>query len=248
MSDHFMKSVMNVLYHGFNFVTGYDPWTVAAVRRVEVDHPRVLRGRPWIRGGRLSPLLLATYTEARSRSHLHFREEAENERMHLLVSLKMFEASPITRALCVAAQFGMRPSSRSPTRFIRVRCIGRWLPQETAVQTRSVGGVLLSQHAFRRDRRTRRYDNLVDKTTAPGNSSTASGTASPRRASPRRTGKLPRRREVGRLPPTRSADESHHRDVNHTFATLPRGRTLPSRNGSGLRPRSHGTRSRSSNQ
>ena len=25
MSDHVMKSVMNVLYHGFNFVTGYDP-------------------------------------------------------------------------------------------------------------------------------------------------------------------------------------------------------------------------------
>ena len=25
VSDHFMKGVMNVLYHGFNFVTGYDP-------------------------------------------------------------------------------------------------------------------------------------------------------------------------------------------------------------------------------
>ena len=25
MSDHFMKGVMNILYHGFNFVTGYDP-------------------------------------------------------------------------------------------------------------------------------------------------------------------------------------------------------------------------------
>ena len=25
MSDHFMKGVMNALYHGFNFVTGYDP-------------------------------------------------------------------------------------------------------------------------------------------------------------------------------------------------------------------------------
>jgi hypothetical protein len=25
MSDHLMKGVMNVLYHGFNFVTGYDP-------------------------------------------------------------------------------------------------------------------------------------------------------------------------------------------------------------------------------
>ena len=25
MSDHFMKGVMNVLYHGFNIITGYDP-------------------------------------------------------------------------------------------------------------------------------------------------------------------------------------------------------------------------------
>ena len=36
MSDHFMKGVMNVLYHGFNIVTGYDPVdpsVAASIRR-----------------------------------------------------------------------------------------------------------------------------------------------------------------------------------------------------------------------
>ena len=37
--------------------------------------------------------------------------------------LKMFEASPITRALCVAAQFGMTPFLALTYAIIRVRCI-----------------------------------------------------------------------------------------------------------------------------
>ena len=36
-------------------------------------------------------------------------EEAENERMHLLVCLKMFDAGPITRLMCVGAQVAMTP-------------------------------------------------------------------------------------------------------------------------------------------
>jgi hypothetical protein len=36
-------------------------------------------------------------------------EEAENERMHLLVCLKMFETSAVTRTLVVAAQLVMTP-------------------------------------------------------------------------------------------------------------------------------------------
>ena len=38
-----------------------------------------------------------------------FLEEAENERMHLLVCLQMFEANSVTKALVVAAQVSMTP-------------------------------------------------------------------------------------------------------------------------------------------
>ena len=49
VSDHLMKGVMNVLYHGFNFVTGYDPVdpsVAASLRRCR----RAFRGRERARG------------------------------------------------------------------------------------------------------------------------------------------------------------------------------------------------------
>ena len=62
--------------------------------------------------------------------------QAENERMHLLGCLKMFEASPITRALCVAAQFGMTPFL-ALTYAIHPGSMHRFVGylEETAVQT-----------------------------------------------------------------------------------------------------------------
>jgi hypothetical protein len=45
MSDHFMKGVMNVLYHGFNFVTGYDP-VDPSPRSVAVRKSTSASGRP----------------------------------------------------------------------------------------------------------------------------------------------------------------------------------------------------------
>ena len=73
MSDHLMKGVMNVLYHGFNFVTGYDPVDPSpAVRRMAAHH----FGSPSLEfpvcGRGLPALLLVTYAEARPWRHLHF--------------------------------------------------------------------------------------------------------------------------------------------------------------------------------
>merc|ERR1711887_58091 len=54
---------------------------VAAVRRVALNYPRIFRWRARFCRCGLSPLLLVTYTEARSWSHLHFFR-GSRERAH----------------------------------------------------------------------------------------------------------------------------------------------------------------------
>ena len=98
------------LYHSFNFITGYDskdpsvnsiewrliilesiagvPGFVAAAFRHFRSLRTLSRDYGWI------PTLL---------------EEAENERMHLLVCLNVFQASFVTRMLVVTAQVSMTP-------------------------------------------------------------------------------------------------------------------------------------------
>ena len=72
MSDHFMKGVMNVLYHGFNFVTGYDP--VDPSPRSVAWRLIILESFAGVPGFVAAGFrhFYSTYAEARSRSHLHF--------------------------------------------------------------------------------------------------------------------------------------------------------------------------------
>ena len=97
MSDHFMKGVMNVLYHGFNFVTGYDP--VDPSPRSVAWRLIILESFAGVPGFVAAGFRHFYSLRTLKRDHgaiYTFLEEAENERMHLLVCLKMFEASPIT--------------------------------------------------------------------------------------------------------------------------------------------------------
>merc|ERR1711924_85276 len=81
VSDHFMKGVMNVVSR-LQFRHWLRPCgPVAAVRRVALNYPRVLRRSPRFRGGRLPPLLLSTHAKARPRRHLHFLR-GSRERAH----------------------------------------------------------------------------------------------------------------------------------------------------------------------
>merc|ERR1711924_285408 len=110
VSGHVMKLIMNVLYHGFNFVTGYDP--VDPSPRSVAWRLIILESFAGVPGFVAAGFRHFYSLRTLKRDHgaiYTFLEEAENERMHLLVCLNMFEASPITRALCVAAQFGMTP-------------------------------------------------------------------------------------------------------------------------------------------
>ena len=137
MSDHFMKGVMNALYHGFNFVTGYDP--VDPSPRSVAWRLIILESFAGVPGFVAAGFRHFYSLRTLKRDHgaiYTFLEEAENERMHLLVCLKMFEASPITRALCVAAQFGMTPFL-ALTYAIHPGSMHRFVGylEETAVQT-----------------------------------------------------------------------------------------------------------------
>ena len=137
MSDHFMKGVMNVLYHGFNFVTGYDP--VDPSPRSVAWRLIILESFAGVPGFVAAGFRHFYSLRTLKRDHgaiYTFLEEAENERMHLLVCLKMFEASPITRALCVAAQFGMTPFL-ALTYAVHPGSMHRFVGylEETAVQT-----------------------------------------------------------------------------------------------------------------
>jgi len=208
MSDHFMKGVMNVLYHGFNFVTGYDP--VDPSPRSVAWRLIILESFAGVPGFVAAGFRHFYSLRTLKRDHgaiYTFLEEAENERMHLLVCLKMFEASPITRALCVAAQFGMTPFL-ALTYAVHPGSMHRFVGylEETAVET---------------------YTNLVDKTTTPGTKlhDEWQGLAAPGIA--KAYWKLDRDAKWVDCLQHMLADESHHRDVNHTFATLPEGAPNP---------------------
>lgn len=110
IADHVMNKLMYSLYHTFNFVTGYTPvdpsvqsiqWRLLMLESIAgvpgfvaagVRHFRSLRKLQKDHGW-IATLL----------------EEAENERMHLLLCLETFQATPLTQVLVVAAQYVMVP-------------------------------------------------------------------------------------------------------------------------------------------
>merc|ERR1711865_160329 len=107
-----------------------------------------LRWRPRICGGRISPLLFFTNAQARPRRHLHVSgggRERANAPARLFEDVR---GLAITRALCVAAQFGMTPFLVL-TYAIHPGSMHRFVGylEGAAVQT---------------------YDNLVTKTATPG--------------------------------------------------------------------------------
>ena len=98
------------LYHTFNFVTGYKEGN-ASVKAIEW-RLIVLESIAGVPG-----FVAAGFRHFRSLRRLQrdhgfiatLLEEAENERMHLLVCLQMFEASYVTRAMVMVAQAVMAP-------------------------------------------------------------------------------------------------------------------------------------------
>jgi Alternative oxidase len=110
LSDHIMRGSMYGMYHLFNFLTRYktiNPEVRAIEWRLIILES--VSGVP--------AFIAAAFRHFRSLRTLQrdygwiatLLEEAENERMHLLICLNMFHAGKVTRLAVVAAQTVITP-------------------------------------------------------------------------------------------------------------------------------------------
>jgi len=109
-ADRVVNKLMYGLYHSFNFVTGYDP-VDPGVKAMEwrLIMLESIAGVPGF--------VAAGFRHFRSLRQLKrdygwiptLLEEAENERMHLLICLSTFQANTLTRYIVIGAQYVMVP-------------------------------------------------------------------------------------------------------------------------------------------
>jgi len=200
-SDHVMHALMFSLYKAFNWVTGFKPENTP-VRAVEW-RLIVLESFAGVPG-----FMAAMFRHFRSlrtlrRDHgwIHtLLEEAENERMHLLICMKMFKANFVTRLLVLAAQVCMTPILAA-VYVVHPRAVHRFVGylEETACLT---------------------YANIIRQVETPGTPLNKAWAVLPAPALAKTYWKLHEDAMWVDCLKCMFADESNHRDVNHTFATM----------------------------
>eukprot|EP00419_Tripos_fusus_P023060 CAMPEP_0172727794 /NCGR_PEP_ID=MMETSP1074-20121228/91876_1 /TAXON_ID=2916 /ORGANISM="Ceratium fusus, Strain PA161109" /LENGTH=358 /DNA_ID=CAMNT_0013554975 /DNA_START=49 /DNA_END=1122 /DNA_ORIENTATION=- len=200
-SDHVMHVLMSSLYRAFNWVTGFKPENTP-VRAVEW-RLIVLESFAGVPG-----FMAAMFRHFRSlrslqRDHgwIHtLLEEAENERMHLLICMKMFKANFVTRLLVLAAQVCMTPFLAA-IYVVHPRAVHRFVGylEETACLT---------------------YANIIHQVETPGTALHKAWADLPAPALAKTYWKLHEDAMWVDCLKCMFADESNHRDVNHTFATM----------------------------
>eukprot|EP01032_Pedospumella_encystans_P008527 gene8527-10112_t len=208
LSDKIMKFVMISLYRTFNYVTGYEEGN-ASVKSVEW-RLIVLESVAGVPG-----FVAAACRHFRSLRRLDrdqgwiatLLEEAENERMHLLVCMRMFQASWLTRAMVIVAQFTVTPFLVM-VHLIHPQSMHRFVGylEETACHT---------------------YASIIEQTQRPGTQLHAGWTNLPAPDIAINYWKLPKDAKWVDALKCIFADECHHRDVNHTFAELPQTEANP---------------------
>lgn len=201
VSDRIMHKIMWSLYRGFNLITGYKAENTP-VRSVEW-RLIVLESFAGVPG-----FMAAMFRHFRSlrtlqRDHgwIHtLLEEAENERMHLLVCMNMFKASFVTRFLVIAAQVCMTPFLAA-VYIVKPGAVHRFVGylEETACLT---------------------YANIIHQVETPGTPLHEAWADVPAPEVAKMYWKLPQDSLWVDALKCMFADESNHRDVNHTFATM----------------------------
>lgn len=206
--DRAVQTVMYGMYHSFNFITGY-----------KADNPSV-KSIEWrliilesVAG--VPGFVAAGFRHFRSLRTLQrdhgwiatLLEEAENERMHLFVCLKMFEASWLTRALVVSAQVILTPTLML-TYMIHPPAMHRFVGylEETACHT---------------------YVSIIEQVQIPGTHLNLAWKDVPAPDFARGYWKLSDDAMFVDVLMRMCADETHHRDVNHTFADMKPDDTNP---------------------
>jgi hypothetical protein len=201
ISDKIVNASMYGLYHSFNFITRYDEKN-PSVNAIEW-RLIVLESIAGVPG-----FVAAGFRHFRSlrtldRDHgwiATLLEEAENERMHLLTCLQVFEASKLTRAIVIAAQCVMTPILMS-VYLVNPKSMHRFVGylEETACHT---------------------YANILQKIDQPGTHLNKGWDKTLAPAMAIGYWKLSEDALWKDVLGCIMADECHHRDVNHTFADM----------------------------
>ncbi len=193
--------VGKVLYRGFNWVTGYRADN-PPVRSVEwrLIFLEAFAGVPGFIGAGFRHFRSLRMLERDHGFIFSLLEEAENERMHLLVCMKMFEAGILTRSLVIASQFVATPVLMG-VYIVKPQALHRFVGylEETAVHT---------------------YANLVQATETPGTLVHEAWKDVPAPEIAINYWKLKSDAKWVDCLKMMLADESHHRDVNHAFASM----------------------------
>lgn len=202
ISDKLMYSIMYYgLYHPFNLLTGYrsvDPSPKAIEWRLIVLES--FAGVPGFVAAGMRHFRSLRSLE-RDYGWIHtLLEEAENERMHLLVCLKMFEAGPVTRLMCVGAQLALTPFLMG-VYVVHPKAMHRFVGylEQTACET---------------------YHNIIEHIETPGTQLHGAWAELPAPEIAKGYWKLADDAKWVDALRCIYADESHHRDVNHTFADM----------------------------
>lgn len=209
VSDKVAQNFMKTLYHGFNLITGYketNPTPKSLEWRLIILES--FAGVPGFIAAGFRHFYSLRNLKRDHGAIFTFLEEAENERMHLLVCLKMFRAGILTKSMVIMAQLTMTPLLMLAYAF-RPQLLHRFVGylEETAVHT---------------------YSNILTHLETEGTHL-------------HREWRHLQAPEIAKvywnLDPKKAtwrdclehmlADEAHHRDVNHTFADLPRNAPNP---------------------
>ena len=201
VSDKIMNKFMYGMYHSFNFLTGYkqvNP-TVKAIEWRLI----VLESVAGVPGFLAAAVRHFQSLRLLKRDHgwiATLLEEAENERMHLITCLKMFEASFVTRFLVVSAQMIMTPTLLAMY-LVHPKSMHRFVGylEETACHT---------------------YVNIIKHIETPGTHLNKEWKDLKAPEIAISYWKLPNDALWVDVLGCMMADETHHRDVNHTFADM----------------------------
>jgi hypothetical protein len=208
-NDLIANRFMKVLYHGFNFMTGYqekNPTAKSLEWRLIILES--FAGVPGFIAAGFRHFYSLRNLKRDHGAIFTFLEEAENERMHLLVCLKMFEASFITKTMVILAQLTMTPILMMAY-TINPKLLHRFVGylEETAVYT---------------------YSNILDHMDQEGTHLHQEWKNLPAPEIATVYWNLdPKKAKWQDCLEHMLADEAHHRDVNHTFAELPRNAPNP---------------------
>jgi hypothetical protein len=201
VSDQVANKLMYGLYNTFNFVTGYsdvNPSVKSIQWRLIILES--IAGVPgFVAAGFRHFKSLRTL----QRDHgwiATLLEEAENERMHLLVCLKMFKAGYVTRVAVVAAQMVMTPLLMA-VYMVHPKSMHRFVGylEETACHT---------------------YVSIIENAQTEGSHLNVAWRDIP---APDIAKGYWKQADDAMFVDTlmcMCADETHHRDVNHTFADM----------------------------